>query len=133
MTRPSDPRSSDLEQTIVEVDKTKHGQLLEILSYIEATCHHIDPDMYRIRPGDIETMSNLLVHGALHPRVAVSHDELRSVEILVAAAWTYSHRQKGNGLPGVRHEDFEKLTLWLDEAQQAILRSAGGRVTDLEK
>ena len=114
MTRSSDPSSSDLEQTIVEIDKARHGQLLEILSYIEATCHHIDPDMYRIRSGDIETLKNLLVHGALHPRVAVSHDDLRSLEILVAAAWTYSHREKGNGLPGVRHEEFENLTLWLD-------------------
>ncbi len=132
MTRSSDPSSSDFERTVVEIDKSKHGQLLEILSYIEATCHHIDPDMYRIRPGDIETMTNLLVHGALHPRVAVSYDELRSVEILVEAAWTYSHRQRGNGLPGVRHEDFEKLTLWLDEARQAIPRSAGRRLIDLE-
>ena len=132
MTRPSDPTPPRLEPTVVAIDRIKHRQLREILTYIEGIHHEIDPDMYRIRPRDLEAMANLLVHGALGPRASLSHDELVSVELLVSAAWTYSHRGRGNGLPGVRQADFEKLMLWIGRAHRAILRAAGLPVIDLE-
>jgi len=131
VTRPGSG-TAKLEPTVVELGEVEHRQLLEILTYVKEIHFQIHPDMYKIGVKHFDGLKNLLKRSALQSQVAISSDELFLVELMVDAAWTYSYRSSGNGLPGVKDLDFDRLTKWAGRAHQAMIRSAGLPVLDLK-
>lgn len=129
---PLDSGSVKLPPALVEIDESKHRQLLEILTYVKGIHYQIDPEMYSVGVKHFDVLKDLLKRSALQPKVTLSNDELFLMETLVSAAWTYSYRSRGNGLSGVKDPDFERLIKWTAKVHQAMLRSAGLPVIDLK-
>ncbi len=78
------------------VGKELRRQFVEVLDYVEAWHHHIDPDMYQI---DLEQVTALMRrfrddedHTTEEVCLAFTYEELFALVIMVDAADTYCHR-----------------------------------------
>jgi hypothetical protein len=102
--------------TVVEIDKERHKQLVEILTYVKENHFHIDPDMYKVGAMHFDALKDVLRRSALRSEVTISSDESNRVSTLIDAASTYSYRSKGDGLPRIKRPDFDRLSAWIGTA-----------------
>jgi len=114
-----------LPPAIVYIDDVRRRAIAESLAFVKEILYEIDPDMYDVGRDELDACTALLVRAAQSHDVVLLPDEVNRVDIVVAAAWTYSYRGGGTGLPHVKSPEFDALTTWLGEVRQAMLRAAG--------
>lgn len=121
-------RSSDL-PTLAElvVSAERHRHLDNILSYVKAIHHGIDPDMYRISNEKLDHFAWCFESEAFEHTgftMTVSWEDLLALETIVDAAYTYSmRRSQRTRVEGLTDLGFDDLLKWLARAEDELFRS----------
>jgi hypothetical protein len=109
------------------VSADRHRYLDDILSYVRAIHHHIDPDVYRIDKQKLEHFAWCFSEEDGEYQgftIMVSWQDLFDLETVVEAAYTYSMRKTSPGRAGDLTEiGFEALLKWLAKAEDELFRS----------
>lgn len=127
--------ASQLAELVVSAGR--HQQLQDIVSYVKAIHHHIDPDMYRISMTKLEELE-WCVEGVefesegfkecLGFTMKVSWEDLIFLQLVVEAADTYSHRRTtGWRVEGITDQGFDDLMKWLAKAEDELFRQRNNR------
>ncbi|MFN0099897.1 MAG: hypothetical protein ACKVS7_14585 [Gemmatimonadaceae bacterium] len=114
-----------LPPTVVHVDDARRRAIAEALAYVKQIHHEINPEMFRVGRDELDSCTALLARAAQAHDVVLLPDELSHVEMIIAAAWTYSYRAQGTGLTHVKEPEFDALMRWLGTSHRAMLRAAG--------
>ena len=109
----------------LSIEPWRRAQLLAALSYVEGLHWLIDPDMYRIDLTELAALRRMFEREAGPGRdgetpslVSATYEDLFTLDIIVAAADTYSHRRGGRPVPGLNDGDLDALQEWLADAQR---------------
>jgi hypothetical protein len=94
------------------------SHLLEIMRYLKEIHYTIDPLMFDVKAEHFSFAKDVLVRSLAGVSPVPSWEERHAMENLVSAAWEYSYREKGSGLPGIQDEEFEQLMEWISGASR---------------
>ncbi len=129
----SERKSNPPETAEWVVSAARHQQLHDIVSYVKALHHHIDPDMYDIPLTQLEELAWCVDGVAFESEggkewygftMPVSWRDLRFIETVVMAADTYSHRKTtGYRVESLTDQGFDDLIKWLAKAEDELFRS----------
>jgi hypothetical protein len=112
------------ERGILRIDSIKRRRLRAILEYLKSIHHHIDPDMFEIDPGQLESMLDPLGGDGLEEtRLGVTYRDLLFLEIAIDAAGTYAERRDFPSLDDVDDDDLAELHAWLAAEENALFRT----------
>jgi hypothetical protein len=102
-------------RAVFALEPARRRQVLEILWYIDALHHHIDPDMYRIELDEVKNLQRIFGNGIDTPplTISVTYDELFALSICVDAANTYSHRKSAGLRADLTDEEFDDVQTWV--------------------
>lgn len=125
MTEPKKP-SEPPDQAELVVSPERHRYLDDILSYVRTMYEHIDPDMYRIDKKRLEQLAWCFEGEAFEYTgfaIVVSWKDLRELEMIVEAAYTYSNRRTAlSRVESLTNVGFEELLKWLAQAEDELFR-----------
>ena len=115
------------------VSAERHQRLHDIVLYVKALHHCIDPDIYRISLKKLEELEWCVegvefeseeCHEHLGFTMKVSWEDLWFLETVVRAADTYSHRAStGWRVEGITDQGFDDLLKWLAGSENELFRS----------
>ncbi len=125
MTRSGSEGSQPLhEQVQVRLDGQRRAQLREMVDYIAAIHHHIDPDRYDIDPAFLQTLLALISQdGWEDTTLMVGHGDALAIENIADAAGTYTHRGDEPLMDGVSSDDCWEFIEWFGRATRGLYQS----------
>lgn len=125
--------SSPTQSAELVVSAERHQRLHDIVLYVKALHHCIDPDMYRISLKKLEELEWCVegveyvpegCHEHLGFTMKVSWEDLWFLETVVSAADTYSHRAStGWRVEGITDQGYDDLLKWLARSEGELFRS----------
>ncbi len=111
-------------QVTVRLDRRRRRQLREMVEYILAIHHHIDPLRFDIDPAFLERLQTLLpLDGWDDTPLAVSYDSRRAIEDIADAAGTYTDREYPPLMRQVTSDDCLAFYEWFTKATQGLYGS----------